>query len=656
MPEGFLPISRQDLIERGWDVPDFLFVCGDAYVDHPSFGHAVITRLLEDAGYRVGIISQPDWRSVDDFKKLGRPRLGVMVSSGVLDSMINNYTAAKRRRREDVYSPGGKGGRRPDRAMIVYCNRIREAFGDIPLLIGGLEASLRRFAHYDYWQDAIRASILIDTNADLLIFGNGEKAILEIAGLLERGVPVKSIKSIRGTAYACSEEDLPKKLKAELDSGYPLLPSREQVTQNKRDYARAFMIQYREQNPFTGQPLIQQDGNRYIVQNKPSPPMSEKELDRVYALPYMRRWHFIYDREGGIPALHEVKFSITSHRGCFGGCSFCSIGYHQGRIIQPRSKQSILDEATLLTQKEDFKGYIHDVGGPTANFRKAACKKQGSEGACKGRECLYPEPCKNLDTSHDDYLNLLRELSSLPKVKKVFVRSGVRFDFAMKEKRGKFLEELSKNHISGQLKVAPEHVSNKVLRYMGKPSHEVYEGFVSKYNAINEKLGKKQFLVPYFISGHPGSTLDDAIQLALYIKRLGYTPEQVQQFIPVPGTLSTCMYYTGLDPRDMKPLYVPRTEKEQELQRALLQYALPKNRPLVEEALRKAGRSDLIGYGKDCLIPPSRSHKAQTGEQESGKRPASKARNKGRKNTGLQKNQKSRRKTGTGGKKRYNEN
>ncbi len=640
MPDGFLPINREEMRERGWDAPDFLFICGDAYVDHPSFGHAVISRLLEGAGYRVGMISQPNWRTAEDFKKLGRPRLGVMVSSGVLDSMINNYTAAKRRRREDVYSPGGKGGRRPDRALIVYCNRIREAFGDIPLMIGGLEASLRRFAHYDYWQDAVRASILVDTNADLLIYGNGDNVILEIASLLERGVPIKSIKSIRGTAYACSEEELPKKLRAELqleDGGVILLPSREQVTQNKKDYARAFMTQYREQNAFTGHTLVQTDGTRYIVQNRPAPPMTEKELDKVYALPYKRRWHPIYDKEGGVPALQEVEFSITSHRGCFGGCSFCAIGYHQGRIIQPRSNKSIVEEAVLLTQQEGFKGYIHDVGGPTANFRKAACRKQATEGACKGRECLYPEPCKNLDTSHDDYLNLLRELSNLPKVKKVFVRSGVRFDFAMKEKRGKFLETLSKHHISGQMKVAPEHVSNRVLRYMGKPSHEVYESFVTKYNAINKKLDKKQFLVPYFISGHPGSTLDDAIQLALYIKRLGYTPEQVQQFIPVPGTLSTCMYYSGLDPRDMKPLYVPRTEKEQELQRALLQYALPKNRPLVEEALRKAGRSDLIGYGNDCLIPPSRLEKAQT----SGKRPASRPRNK------------SRQVSGSSGKKRY---
>lgn len=609
MPDGFLPISQEDLKERGWDTPDFLFVCGDAYVDHPSFGHAVITRLLEDAGYSVGIISQPDWRSAQDFKRLGRPRLAIMVSSGVLDSMINNYTAAKRKRREDAYSPGGKRGLRPDRALIVYCNRIREAFGDIPLLIGGLEASLRRFAHYDYWQDSVRSSILVDTNANLLIYGNGESAILEIAKFLERGVPIKNLKSIRGTAYACSFEELPQKLKVEEGSSnenFITLPSREQVTENKHDYAKAFMTQYREQNAFSGHILIQSDDNRFIVQNLPMEPMSEKELDRVYALPYMRSWHPVYDKDGGVPAIHEVEFSITSHRGCFGGCSFCSIGFHQGRVIQPRSKKSIMEEAMLLTQQKGFKGYIHDVGGPTANFRKAACKKQMTEGACKNRECLFPEPCKNLDTSHDEYVNLLQELSCIPKVKKVFVRSGVRFDFAMKDRKSKFLEELCTNHISGQLKVAPEHVSNKVLRYMGKPSHDVYESFVTKYNAINQKLDKKQFLVPYFISGHPGSTLDDAIQLALYIKHLGHTPEQVQQFIPTPGTLSTCMYYTGIDPRDMKPLYVARTEKEQELQRALLQYALPKNRKLVEEALERAGRTDLIGYDNDCLISPSR--------------------------------------------------
>lgn len=622
MPNGFLPINKYDMNERGWDTPDFLFVCGDAYVDHPSFGHAVISRLLEDAGYRVGMINQPDWKSVDDFKKLGRPRLGVMISSGVLDSMINNYTAAKRKRGEDAYSPGGKKGRRPDRALIVYCNRIREAFGDIPIIIGGLEASLRRFAHYDYWQDTVRASILIDSNADLLIYGNGEKAVLEISNLLDRGVPVKSLKSIRGTAYACSFDDLPKKLKAQLEqlsiegkkvnsineeteaSDVILLPSREQVSNNKKEYARAFNIQYREQNAYVGRVLVQTDGSRFVVQNQPAEPIPEKELDRVYALPYMRKWHPVYDKDGGVPALSEVEFSITSHRGCFGGCSFCSIGFHQGRVIQPRSKRSILEEAEVLTRQEGFKGYIHDVGGPTANFRNVACRKQLTEGACQKRECLYPEPCKNLDVSHDDYLNILRELKRLPGVKKVFVRSGVRFDYVMKEKRGKFLEELCKNHISGQMKVAPEHVSNKVLRYMGKPPHNVYEGFAKQYEMINQKLGMKQFLVPYFISGHPGSTLDDAIELALYIKRLGYTPEQVQQFIPIPGTLSTCMYYTGFDPRDMRPLYVARTEKEQELQRALLQYSIPKNRALVEEALKRANRMDLIGYEKDCLIKP----------------------------------------------------
>ncbi|HBR02569.1 MAG TPA: YgiQ family radical SAM protein [Ruminiclostridium sp.] len=609
MPDkGFLPVSQRDLSEKGWDTPDFIFICGDAYVDHPSFGHAVITRLLEAEGYRVGIISQPDWHSVDDFKRLGRPRLGVMVSSGVLDSMVNNYTASRHRRHKDVYSPGGKPGNRPDRALIVYCNRVREAFGDIPLMIGGLEASLRRFAHYDYWQDTVRSSILIDTNADLLIYGNGERAILEIAKLLERGVPVSSLKSIRGTAYACSMEELPKKLKPGFeDSGEKVLvlPSCEQVQKNKKDYARAFMTQYREQNAFTGHILIQQHNRKFVVQNQPMEPMSEKELDGVYALPYMRRWHPMYDKAGGVPAIEEVEFSITSHRGCFGGCSFCSIGFHQGRVIQPRSKESILQEAELLTQQENFKGYIHDVGGPTANFRIPACKNQALRGACKNRECLYPEPCKYLDTSHKEYIDLLRQLSGLPKVKKVFVRSGVRFDYAMQAKKDRFLEELCKNHISGQLKVAPEHVSNRVLRYMGKPPHDVYESFVRKYHAINKKLGKKQFLVPYFISGHPGSTLEDAIELALYIKDMGYMPEQVQQFIPTPGTLSTCMYYTGLDPRDMKPLYVARTEKEQQLQRALLQFHLPKNHKLIEEALKTAGRTDLIGYDRSCLIRPS---------------------------------------------------
>lgn len=602
---GFLPMSAAEMAERGWDRPDFLFVCGDAYVDHPSFGHAVLTRLLESKGYRVGVIAQPDWRSTQDFTKLGRPRLGVLVSSGVLDSMINNYTATRKRRREDLYAPGGKGGKRPDRALIVYCNRIREAFGDIPVIIGGLEASLRRFAHYDYWQDAVRSSILVDSGADLLVFGNGEKSLLEIARLLDRGVPVKSLKSQRGTAYACSWEELPKQLKAELEGGSEtiiVLPSREAVVQHKKDYAKAFMVQYKEQNPSTGKTLVQKDGNRYVVQNRPQEPMAEKELDEVYNLPYQRSWHPVYDKDGGIPALQEVQFSLTSHRGCYGGCSFCAIGYHQGRVIQSRSKKSILEEAKRLTADKDFKGYIHDVGGPTANFRKPACKKQEQEGACAGRECLFPEPCRNLETNHDEYISLLKDLSALPGVKKVFVRSGVRFDYALLEKRGRFLEELCKNHISGQLKVAPEHVSNKVLKYMGKPRHEVYESFVKKYGDINQRLNKKQFLVPYFISGHPGSTLEDAIELAVYIKRMGYTPEQVQQFIPVPGTLSTCMYYTGLDPRDMKPLYVPKTEKEQEMQRALLQFSKPQNRKIVLEALKMAGRNDLIGHGRDCLI------------------------------------------------------
>ena len=609
MPDEFLPINSDDLKKRGWDSPDFLFVCGDAYVDHPSFGHAVISRLLESKGFRVGMISEPDWRSTNDFTKLGRPRLGVMVSSGVLDSMVNNYSAAKRKRHEDLYAPGGKAGRRPDRALIIYCNRIREAFGDIPILIGGLEASLRRFAHYDYWQDSVRASILIDTNADLLIYGNGEKAILEIALLLEKGVPVKSLKSIRGTSFSCAYDEIPAKLRLEMENegmGISLMPSKEEVIKSNRDYATAFMVQYNEQNPHTGKILIQPDGNRFIIQNRPSDPLGQQELDAIYALPYTRSWHPIYDKDGGIPAIKEVQFSLTSHRGCFGGCNFCAIGYHQGRVVQGRSKESILKEAGVLTEHPDFKGYIHDVGGPTANFRKPACKKQETEGACLGKQCLYPEPCKNLDTSHDEYLSLLKDLSSLPKIKKVFIRSGVRFDYALLEKKGRFLEALCKNHISGQLKVAPEHVSNRVLNYMGKPKHQVYENFVKKYHDINERLGKKQFLVPYFISGHPGSTLDDAIELAVYIKKMGYTPEQVQQFIPVPGTLSTCMYYTGLDPRDMKPLYVPKSPLEQEMQRALLQFAKPTNIKIVEEALKKAGRGDLIGYESDSLIPPSR--------------------------------------------------
>ena len=619
MPDTFLPATREEMIKRGWESPDFLFVCGDAYVDHPSFGHAVISRLLESKGFRVGMISEPDWRSAQDFKKLGRPRLGVLVSSGVLDSMINNYTAAKKRRREDLYAPGGKAGKRPDRALIVYCNRIREAFGDIPIIIGGLEASLRRFAHYDYWQDTVRSSILIDTNADLLVFGNGEKAILEIATLLEKGVPVRSLKSIMGTAYCCTMDELPTKFKLALENKSPdirMLPSKEEVVNNKRDYAKAFMVQYREQNPYTGKTLVQPDGNRLIIQNHPAGTLTSDELDAVYSLPYARKWHPQYDREGGVPALSEVQFSIVSHRGCFGGCSFCAIGYHQGRVIQARSQASILEEAKKLTGHTDFKGYIHDVGGPTANFRKPACKKQGTSGACANRECLYPEPCKNLEANHDEYLSLLKSISGLPGIKKVFVRSGIRFDYALLEKKRKFLETLCRNHVSGQLKVAPEHVSSRVLHYMGKPDHEVYEDFAREYQVINKRLGKKQFLVPYFISGHPGSTLDDAIELALYIKKLGYTPEQVQQFIPIPGTLSACMYYTGLDPRDMTPLYVPRSEKEQEMQRALLQFSIPRNRRVVEEALKEAGRTDLIGYESDSLIRPAEARKPQPGSRK----------------------------------------
>lgn len=619
MLDAFLPVTREEMQKRGWESPDFLFVCGDAYVDHPSFGHAVISRLLESRGFRVGMITEPDWRSAQDFMKLGRPRLGVLVTSGVLDSMINNYTAAKKRRREDLYAPGGKAGKRPDRALIVYCNRIREAFGDIPIIIGGLEASLRRFAHYDYWQDAVRSSILIDSDADLLVFGNGEKAILEIASLLERGVPVKSLKSIFGTAFCCKIEELPSKVKQAIENQSPdirMLSSKEEVVNNKRDYAKAFMVQYKEQNPYSGKILIQPDGNRLIVQNRPAGTLMTSELDALYSLPYTRRWHPQYDREGGVPALSEVQFSITSHRGCYGGCSFCAIGYHQGRVIQARSQTSILEEAKTLTGHPDFKGYIHDVGGPTANFRKPACKKQGTEGACANRECLYPEPCKNLEANHDEYMALLKSISDLAGVKKVFVRSGIRFDYVLLEKKGKFLETLCKNHVSGQLKVAPEHVSKRVLHYMGKPGHEVYESFAQKYQDINKRLGKKQFLVPYFISGHPGSTLDDAIELALYIKKLGYTPEQVQQFIPIPGTLSACMYYTGLDPRDMTPLYVPRSEKEQEMQRALLQFSIPRNKRIVEEALIQAGRKDLIGFDNDCLIRPVSNRKPDTGSRK----------------------------------------
>ncbi len=594
----FLPMSRNEMEERGWDNLDFLFISGDAYVDHPSFGHAILTRLLEKEGYRVGIIAQPNWRNIKDFMTLGRPNYGVFISAGVIDSMVSHYTASKKPRSDDSYSPGGKAGFRPDRAAIVYSNKIREVFKGIPVIIGGIEASLRRFAHYDYWDNRVRRSILLDSQADLLVYGMGEKPILEIAALLAEGRSVDSIHHIRGTAYLAEAAELP-------DTELTMLPSFENVVRSKREYAKAFMIQYNEQDATNGQILVQPHENRFVVQNPPAFPMTEKELDRVYALPYERTYHPSYIKAGGIPAIQEVEFSITSHRGCYGGCSFCALNFHQGRTIQKRSQASILNEAKKLTWQPGFKGYIHDVGGPTANFRNTSCEHQKTYGACKNKQCLYPTPCKNLKVDHREYMDLLRKLREIPQIKKVFIRSGIRYDYLMLDKNDDFFKDLCEHHISGQLKVAPEHVVDRVLEKMGKPGRKVYEAFVDKFYRINKEIGKEQYLVPYLISSHPGSDLKAAIELALYLKKTGYTPEQVQDFYPTPGTLSTCMFYTSLDPRTMEKVYVPVTQKEKAMQRALLQYKRKENQPLVREALRLAGREDLIGFGKDCLVWPA---------------------------------------------------
>lgn len=610
--DDFLPVSKEDMQRRKIEQFDFIFISGDAYVDHPSFGSAVITRLLQSRGYKVGIISQPDWRSSDAFKVLGRPKLAFLVSSGNMDSMVNHYTAGKKPRREDLYSPGGVRGKRPDRAVIVYCNRLREAFKDVPVIIGGIEASLRRFAHYDFWDDQVRRSILFDSRADLLIYGMGEKPVIQVAEALESGMEIKYITYVNGTAYIASELD------SIQDS--IVIPGYEEVRDSKREYARAFMFQYREQDYHTGRTLIQPHGEKFLVQNPPAAPLTETELDDVYGLPFTRQYHPIYENQGGVPALKEVKFSLASQRGCFGGCSFCALNFHQGRVVQSRSHESIIREAGLLLNDPGFKGYIHDVGGPTANFRHAACDKQMYAGVCKDRQCLYPTPCKNLKVDHKDYVALLKKLRSLPGVKKVFVRSGLRYDYIMSDKDDEFLRELCEHHISGQLKVAPEHVSDKVLRYMGKPSKKVYDRFVKKYFHMNKRLRKEQYLVPYLMSGHPGSDLSAAVELAEYVRDMGYNPEQIQEFYPTPGTLSTCMYYTGLDPRIMKPVYVPRDPEEKAMQRALIQYRNPENYHLVYKALRAAGREDLIGFEEKCLIKPPRNTGREGRKAKSGNR------------------------------------
>ncbi|WP_409069149.1 YgiQ family radical SAM protein [Clostridium sp. FAM 1755] len=598
---NFLPVSKEDLKKRNIDILDFIIVTGDAYVDHPSFGTAIIGRVLEREGFTVGVIAQPDWKSINDFKKLGKPKYGFLVNSGNIDSMVNHYTASKKKRHDDFYSPGGKSGYRPDRAVVVYCNKIKEAFKDSPIIIGGIEASLRRFAHYDYWDNSVRRSILEDSSANLLIYGMGEKPVVQVCNLLRYGMKIDSIKDVRGTAYI--EKDI-----SNLHD-YIEIPSFEEVSTNKKSYAEAYKVQYYEQDSIRGKTLVQKHKDRYVVQNPPQPPLSQEEMDEVYALPYARTYHPMYESEGGIPAIKEVKFSITSHRGCYGSCSFCALTFHQGRVIQNRSQDSILKEANIMTNMKDFKGYIHDVGGPTANFRHRACKVQERHGTCKNKQCVFPSACKNLIVDHKEYLNLLRKIRKIPNVKKVFIRSGIRFDYLIYDKNDEFFKELCEHHISGQLKVAPEHISDKVLKLMGKPTRNVYDSFVKKYYDINKKIHKKQFLVPYLMSSHPGSDLKAAIELAQYIKKMGYTPEQVQDFYPTPGSLSTTMYYTGLNPLTGEKVYIPKEQKEKSMQRALLQFTIPDNYDLVKEALLKAHREDLIGNGPDCLIPYNKHYK-----------------------------------------------
>ena len=591
---SFLPISQKDMEARGLSQCDFVYIIADAYVDHPSFGHAIISRVLENAGYTVGIISQPDWRNPKSIDILGSPRLGFLVSGGNMDSMVNHYSVTKHKRKTDAFTPGGVMGKRPDYATIVYCNLIRQTYKDVPILIGGIEASLRRLAHYDYWSESLKRSILLDSQADLLMYGMGEKSIVEIADALNSGMDVRDITYIDGTVFRAEK----------LDESLPtiVLPPYEELKNNKRKYAESFKVQYGNCDPFTAKRLAEPYGKEFVVQNPPQKPLSTEEMDAVYALPYMRTYHPSYEKLGGVPAIEEGKFSLVSNRGCFGACSFCALTFHQGRIIQTRSHESIIAEAEVMVKDKDFKGYIHDVGGPTANFRHPACDKQLSKGACGGRQCLYPTPCKNMRADHSDYIALLRKLRKIPGVKKVFVRSGIRFDYLLADKKDTFFKELVQFHISGQLKVAPEHVSDAVLSRMGKPRNAVYNKFVEKYWALNKQYGMNQFLVPYLMSSHPGSTMKEAVELAEYIRDMGYNPEQVQDFYPTPSTLSTVMYYTGLDPRTMDKVYVPTDPHEKAMQRALIQYRNPKNYYLVHEALIKAHREDLIGSGPKCLI------------------------------------------------------
>ena len=595
--DGYLPISREDLKERNIEQLDFVFVIGDAYVDHPSFGHAIISRVLESNGYTVGIISQPDWKDKNSITTLGEPKLGFLVMSGNMDSMVNHYSVSKKRRSTDSFTPGGVMGKRPDYAATVYCNLIRQTYKHTPIIVGGIEASLRRLAHYDYWSNKVKRSILLDSGADLVVYGMGERAVVEVADALKSGIAVKDISFIDGCVYKT------KNLENVFD--YELLPSYDEILESKETFARSFYTQYLNTDSFTAKRLVEPYANGiYVVQNIPQKPLTQSEMDRIYSFPYMRSYHPSYEKLGGVPAIAEVKFSLVSNRGCFGGCSFCALTFHQGRIIQTRSHESIIEEAKKIIWDKDFKGYIHDVGGPTANFRHTACDKQLKAGVCKNKQCLFPTGCKNLKVDHKDYLKLLRKLRELPNVKKVFIRSGIRFDYLIYDEDDTFFREMVEHHISGQLKVAPEHVSDNVLKKMGKPENSVYERFIKKYKKINAELGLKQFVVPYLMSSHPGSTMKDAVILAEYLRDLGYMPEQVQDFYPTPSTISTCMYYTGLDPRTMEKVYVPTNPHEKAMQRALIQYRNPKNYDLVYEALKLAGREDLIGFGDKCLIKP----------------------------------------------------
>lgn len=602
------------MIERGWDSVDFVYVIGDAYVDHPSFGHAIISRVLESHGYRVGIISQPDWKNKKSIQVFGEPRLGFLVSAGNMDSMVNHYSVSKKRRKTDAYTPGGEMGKRPDYACVVYGNLIRQTYKKTPIILGGIEASLRRLAHYDYWSDRLKRSVLLDSGADIISYGMGERSIVEIADALDAGIPVNELTYIDGTVVKIKDRD------RIYDAEF--LPSYEDLKADKKTYADSFYTQYLNTDAFNGKRLAEPYSDHlFVVQNPPSKPLSVSEMDDVYSLPYTRTYHPSYEAEGGIPAISEIRFSLISNRGCFGGCSFCALTFHQGRIVQVRSHESLLKEAEIITKEKDFKGYIHDVGGPTANFRHPSCKKQTEHGVCRNRQCLFPKPCGNLDADHSDYVSLLKKLRELPGIKKVFIRSGIRFDYLLADRKRDFLKELCQYHVSGQLKVAPEHVARPVLSLMGKPEHSVYEKFTEEFYKMNAKIGKKQYLVPYLMSSHPGSTLKEAVELAEYCRDLGYMPEQVQDFYPTPSTLSTCMYYTGLDPRTGQKVYVPKNPHEKAMQRALIQYRNPELYDLVLEALKRAGRMDLVGFGPKCLIRPRRSNEKQFSGTRTDKAP-----------------------------------